>query len=196
MPEKDVSYLERIAKDRAGKGPGAAGDVSPLDRLSQERAKALREEPRPGGLIESGPETAAGAHGNIEPRPGHLSEQQPTTQALELTLISASGDAEDGIPWGLYAGRALVKGPEAEELIILFSNRVVTVWGRNLNLLVQEIRQGHLHTIQQHNSVELQLLEKEDPRLPRDKKKSIIARFAVEPDITDLKQALLGREDE
>ena len=115
MPRGEVSYLKRIAEERAGKRPGLApSDMSPLDRLTQERAKAAREEGRAAGqgqtetLASSTPETQP----NIEPRLGDLSEHQATAQSLELTLISANGDAEDGIPWGLYAGRALVRGPE------------------------------------------------------------------------------------
>jgi hypothetical protein len=170
MANDDVSFLDRLTKDRQ---PSRGGREPARSRVS----------------------TSPGIpHAEIEPRPGHTRERQETGLAAEIELRWADELCEQAVPWNLYCGCERSANPDSpwEELVILFSNRVVTIIGRNLHLLRKEIADRKLRGVQEHNSAEIAFLTKEDEYTEADRKKSIIFRITAEPRFDALVDGIRG----
>jgi hypothetical protein len=135
-------------------------------------------------LAERKPDVVAG--GEEAPK-GFTKEWQPSAQALSLRLWFKDGRRCEGLPWTLYSGDDWQSGAgdKPERLTLTFGTRVGTVHGFNLWRLVEQIDQGHLKSICEHDSKEIALLRSEKPSDPAEIKPAIM-RIEVEPPFEEL----------
>jgi hypothetical protein len=120
--------------------------------------------------------------GEEDPQKGFTKEWQPAAQAFGLRLWFKDGHHCEGLPWTLYSGDDWHCGTSGkpERLTLTFGTRIVTVEGYNLKRLVEQIDQGHLKSIREHDSKEVALIRSEKPTDPVEIKPAIV-RIEVEP---------------
>jgi hypothetical protein len=117
-----------------------------------------------------------------DPQKGFTKEWQHAAQAFSLRLWFKDGHHSEGLPWTLYSGDDWHSGvsDKPERLTLTFGTRVVTVEGYNLRRLVEQIDEGHLKSIREHDSKEVALIRSEKPADPTEIKAAIV-RIEVEP---------------
>ena len=122
---------------------------------------------------------------------GFTKEWQPAAQAFNLRLWFKDGRHSQGLPWTLYSGDEWHDDTAGrpEILTLTFGTRVVTVQGYNLKRLVQQIDEGHLKSIQEHDSKEVALIRSEKPTDPTEIKAAIV-NINVEPPFEDMVNAI------
>jgi hypothetical protein len=120
--------------------------------------------------------------GEDDPNKGFTKEWQPSAQAFSLRLWFKDGHHCEGLPWTLYSGDKWNSGvaDKPERLTLTFGTRVVTVEGYNLKRLVEQIDEGHLKSIREHDSKEVALIRSEKPKEPTEIKAAIV-RIEAEP---------------
>ncbi len=129
--------------------------------------------------------------GEDDPQKGYTKEWQPSAQAFSLRLWFKDGHHCESLPWTLYSGDEWHSGvsDKAERLSLLFGTRVVMVEGYNLRRLVDQIDQGHLKSIREHDSKEVALIRAEKPTDPLEIKPAIV-RIEVEPPFEEFAKAM------
>jgi hypothetical protein len=122
-----------------------------------------------------------------EPKKGYTKEWQYSAHAFSLRLWFKDGRRCESLPWTLYSGDDWHDGASGkpERLTLTFGTRVVTVLGYNLKRLVEQIDEGHLKSIREHDSKEVALLRDEKPDNPADIKPAIVS-IVAEPPFDDL----------
>ena len=135
--------------------------------------------------------------GDNDPQKGFTKEWQPGTQAFNLRLWWKDGRKCDGIPWLLYSGDGWRDGVSGapECFTVAFGERVVTVEGYNLKRLVEQLDEGHLKSIREHDSKEVALIRNEKPGDPMQVQAAIV-RIAVDPPFEDFAKAIQKGENE
>lgn len=126
-----------------------------------------------------------------DPQKGFTKEWQPAAQAFSLRLWFKDGHHCEALPWTLYSGDDWHGGNEdkAERLTLTFGSRVVMVHGYNLKRLVEQIDEGHLKSIKEHDSKEVALIRSEKPTEPTEIKAAIV-RIEVEPTFEEFAKAM------
>jgi len=140
-------------------------------------------------LLKKGTE-AADADEN-DPKKGYTKEWQPAAQAFSLRLWFKDGRHSEGLPWTLYSGDDWHDGVagKPERLTLTFGTRAVMVEGHNLKRLVEQIDEGHLKSIREHDSKEVALLRAE-PIDADTGPKAAITRIDVEPPFEEFVSAI------
>ncbi len=140
-------------------------------------------------LLKKGTEGTDG--GDDDPKKGYTKEWQPGTQAFSLRLWFKDGHHCEGLPWTLYSGDDWhgAAADKPERLTLTFGTRVVLVEGYNLKRLVEQIDEGHLKSIREHDSKEVALLRNEKPSDPQEVKAAIV-RIAIEPPFEEFAKAI------
>jgi len=136
-------------------------------------------------------ETQVTDSGDDDPNKGFKKEWQPAAQAFTLRLWFKDGHHCEGLPWTLYSGDDWHGGAadKPERLTLTFGTRVVLVEGYNLKRLVEQIDEGHLKAIYQHDSKEVALIRSEKPSDPQEVKAAIL-RIAIEPPFEEFAKAI------
>jgi hypothetical protein len=118
---------------------------------------------------------------------GFTKEWQPAAQAFSLRLWFKDGRHSQGLPWHLYSGDEWHDdaADRPELLTLTFGTRVVLVQGYNLKRLVEQIDEGHLKSIREHDSKEVALIRSEKPTDPTEIKAAIVG-INVEPPFEDM----------
>ncbi len=113
---------------------------------------------------------------------GFTKEWQPAAQAFSLRVWFKDGRRSEGLPWALYSGDGWHDGESGrpECLTLTFGTRVVQVEGFHLKRLVEQIDEGHLKSIREHDAQEVALLQSEHASAPSETKPAIV-RVKVEP---------------
>jgi hypothetical protein len=129
--------------------------------------------------------------GEDDPQKGYTKEWQPAAQAFSLRVWFKDGHHCESLPWTLYSGDEWngSDSDKAEHLSLLFGTRVVTVEGYNLRRLVEQIDQGHLKSIREHDSKEVALIRDEKPADPVEIKPAIV-RITVEPPFEEFARSM------
>jgi hypothetical protein len=129
--------------------------------------------------------------GEDDPQKGFTKEWQPAAQAFSLRLWFKDGHHCEGLPWTLYSGDDwhASASDKPERLTLTFGTRVVTVQGYNLKRLVEQIDEGHLKSIKEHDSKEVALIRSEKPTDPTEIKAAIV-RIEVEPPFEEFAKAM------
>jgi len=129
--------------------------------------------------------------GEDDPQKGFTKEWQPAAQAFSLRLWFKDGHHCEALPWTLYSGDDWHGGAagKPERLTLTFGTRVVMVEGYNLKRLVDQIDQGHLKSIREHDSKEVALIRAEKPSDPAEIKAAIV-RVEVEPPFEEFAKAM------
>src|SRR5579863_3521177 len=130
-----------------------------------------------------------------EAQKGFTKEWQYAAQAFSLRLWFKDGHHCEGLPWTLYSGDDWHGGASGkpERLSLMFGTRVVTVEGYNLKRLVDQIDQGHLKSIREHDSKEVALIRAEKPTEPTEIKAAIV-RIEVEPSFEEFAKEMKEEE--
>jgi hypothetical protein len=129
--------------------------------------------------------------GDDDPKKGHSREWQHGAQSFSLRVWFKDGHHCEGLPWTLYSGDDWHGGVAGrpERLTLTFGKRVVTVEGYNLKRLVEQIDEGHLKSIHEHDSKEVALLRSEKASDPTEIKEAIV-RVEVEPSFEEFAKAM------
>lgn len=132
-----------------------------------------------------------GEAGADDAKKGYTKEWQPAAQAFSLRLWFKDGHHCESLPWTLYSGDDWHggAGEKPERLTLTFGTRVVCVHGFNLKRLVEQIDEGHLKSIREHDAKEVGLLLSEKPRDPAELKPAIV-RIEVEPPFEEFAKAI------
>lgn len=140
-------------------------------------------------LLSKGTEATAAAED--DPQKGFTKEWQYAAQAFSLRLWFKDGHHCEGLPWTLYSGDDWHGGAadKPERLTLTFGTRVVTVEGYNLKRLIEQIDQGHLKSVREHDSKEVALLRNEKPADPTEIKAAIV-RIQVEPPFEEFAKSI------
>lgn len=127
-----------------------------------------------------------------EDYPAYSSERQLTAEARSLLVEFMDGRHLEGFAWMHYAGFEWTdEGPEGERLTILFGPRFVEIFGRNLGVLIDDIREGKLNRIREMPAARRKQLEHSNPdNLP------IIRAIRVYPDFRAILEEIRGDHDE
>lgn len=129
--------------------------------------------------------------GEEDPQKGYTKEWQPAAQAFSLRLWFKDGHHCESLSWTLYSSDEW-RGSNSDKpecLKILFGTRVVTVEGYNLKRLVEQIDQGHLKSIREHDSKEVALIRSEKPADPVEIKPAIV-RIEIDPPFEEFARAM------
>jgi len=126
-----------------------------------------------------------------DPAKGFTKEWQHAAQAFSLRLWFKDGRRSEGLPWTLYSGDDWQDGEagKPERLTLTFGTRVVMVEGYNLKRLVEQVDEGHLKSIREHDSKEVALIRNERPSDPAEVK-AAITKVVVEPPFEELVSAI------
>ncbi|HET6841373.1 MAG TPA: hypothetical protein VFK06_06755 [Candidatus Angelobacter sp.] len=124
-------------------------------------------------------------------RKGYTNEWQPAAQALSLRLWFKDGRRCEGLPWALYSGDdwQSSNSGEPERLTLTFGVRTVTVEGYNLRHLVEQIDEGRLKSIREHDSHEAALLRSGHTK-DDEEGEAVIIRIDVEPSLQDFASSI------
>lgn len=135
---------------------------------------------------------AAGTDAEEEAHKGYTKEWQPVAQAFSLRLWFKDGRRSEGLPWQLYSGDGWHDGASGkpERLTLTFGTRAVTVEGYNLKRLVEQIDEGHLKSVREHDSHEVALLRSEQAQKQNEEVKAVITRIEVEPPFEEFANAI------
>lgn len=122
----------------------------------------------------------------------YSSERQLTAEARSLLVAYLDGRRSEGLVWLQYSGFEWIdQGPEAERLAILFGPRFVEITGRNLHVLVDDIRESKLYRVRELSSAQRKQLEHSNPdNLP------IIQAIKVFPAFRSILEEITGDNDE
>jgi hypothetical protein len=150
------------------------------DKKPPENKKSFAE-----ALLKKGTEVTDASED--DPQKGFTKEWQPAAQAFSLRLWFKDGRHSQGLPWALYSGDEWHDDAAGrpELLTLAFGTRVVVVQGYNLRRLVEQIDQGHLKSIREHDSKEVALIRSEQPSDPVEIKPAIVG-ITVEPPFEEL----------
>jgi hypothetical protein len=131
-----------------------------------------------------------------EAREGATRERQHTAQALMLRLVFKDGRRAPGLPWAHFGGYEWTggEGGRPERIEMIFGGRCVEIEGFCLFPVVEQIDEGQLKAIQEHNAQEVELLRGENADLVAGKKRPIITRIAVDPPMRELMSAIRGED--
>jgi hypothetical protein len=126
-----------------------------------------------------------------DPQKAYTKEWQPAAQAFSLRLWFKDGHHCESLPWTLYSGDEWQgsNSDEAERLSLIFGTRIVTVEGYDLRRLVEQIDQGRLKSIREHDSKEVAFIRAEKPADPVDIK-AAIERIEVEPPFEEFARSM------
>lgn len=134
----------------------------------------------------------AGRDGDdAEARAGFLRER-PTAQAFSLRLRFKDGRSAQGLPWALFAGYDWSDAGRNERLTLMFTARVVDIEGQYLWRLVEEIDDGQLKAVQEHNAAEIALLRSENADQRPGHQKPVIVSIAISPSFEECSRELRG----
>jgi hypothetical protein len=133
--------------------------------------------------------------GEDDAQKGFTKEWQHAAQAFSLRLWFKDGHHCEALPWTLYSGDDWHGSAtdKPERLTLTFGTRVVTVEGYNLRRLVEQIDEGRLKSIHQHDSKEVALIRNEKPEDPLEIRAAIL-RINVEPPFEEFARAMKDGE--
>jgi hypothetical protein len=118
------------------------------------------------------------------------SERQHTAQAFNLHIEKRDGRCAEGFAWSHYSNYKWTDEGTHERLVVLFGPRAVEIEGRNLGVLVAEIRDGQLNSIRELASGQKMLLEKANPD-----NEPIITSVKSYPDFEEILKAIKGEDE-
>ena len=124
-------------------------------------------------------------------RKSFSSERQLTAQAFNLHVERRDGRQSEGFAWSHYAGYKWTDEGERERLVVLFGTRAVEIVGRNLGVLVDEIRDGQLNSVRELASRQKTLLENANPD-----NEPIIESVKSYPDFEEILREIKGEDDD
>lgn len=128
---------------------------------------------------------------NPDPEKSFSAERQHTAQAFNLHIERRDGRRSEGFAWSHYVGYQWTDEGDHERLIVVFGARAVEIEGRNLGVLVAEIREGQLNGIRELATGQNRLLEQTNPD-----NEPIISSVKTYPDFEDILKEIKGEEDE
>lgn len=124
-----------------------------------------------------------------EDLPVYSSERQLTAEARSFVAEYADGRRSEGFAWMHYAGFQWTDEGAEERIVILFGPRAVEIIGKNLGVLIDDIREGKLNRIREMPAARRKQLEQSNPdNLP------IIRAIRVYPDFAAILQEIKGEE--
>jgi hypothetical protein len=118
------------------------------------------------------------------------SERQHTAQAFNLHVEQKDGRRSEGFAWSHYAGYRWTDEGSHERLVVVFGMRAVEIEGRNLGVLVTEIREGQLNRISELASRQCALLEQSNPD-----NDPIIMSVKSYPDFDEVLKEIKGEDE-
>jgi hypothetical protein len=118
------------------------------------------------------------------------SERQHTAQAFNLHVERRDGRRTEGFAWSHYVGYQWTDEGSHERLVVVFGTRAVEIEGRNLGVLVAEIRDGQLNSIRELASGQKMLLEQANPD-----NEPIITSVKSYPDFEEILKAIKGEDE-
>jgi hypothetical protein len=132
---------------------------------------------------------------NIKSDPTHLhtytSERQQSAQAFTLHVERRDGRKSEGFAWSHYTGYQWTDEGSHEKLTLIFGDRILEIEGHNLNLLVDEIREGQLNGIRELTTGQRKILEQDNPD-----NQPIVSSVRTFPDFDEIAKQIKGEEDE
>jgi len=118
------------------------------------------------------------------------SERQHTAQAFNLHVERKDGRRAEGFAWSHYAGYQWTDEGNQEKLVVMFGMRAVEIEGRNLGVLVNEIRDGQLNSIRELSSRQAESVQQTgSPMEP------VITSVKTFPDFEQMLNDMKGEED-
>jgi len=126
-----------------------------------------------------------------EGRKSFSSERQLAPQAFSLHVERRDGRQAEGFAWSHYMGYRWTDEGEHERLVVIFGERAVEIEGRNLGVLVSEIRDGQLNGIRELASRQRTLLESANPG-----NEPIIGSVRAYPDFEEILREIKGEDDD
>jgi hypothetical protein len=139
-------------------------------------------------------ERILGRVGNDEPGHihSHTSERQQSAQSFNLHVEFQDGRQADGFAWSHYTGYQWRDfGEGRERLVLIFGARAIEIEGQNLEVLVDDIREGQLNGIHELTSAQAELLKHANPE-----NEAVIARVRCYPDFEEVLKEIKGEQEE
>jgi len=120
----------------------------------------------------------------------YTSERQHAAQAFNLHVERRDGRRSEGFAWSHYAGYQWTDEGDHERLIVVFGARAVEIEGRNLGVLVEEIREGQLNSVRELASGKAMLLAQANPD-----NDPVIASVKSYPDFDEVLKGIKGEDE-
>jgi hypothetical protein len=120
----------------------------------------------------------------------YTSERQHAAQAFNLHVERRDGRRSEGFAWSHYAGYQWTDEGDHERLIVVFGARAVEIEGRNLGVLVEEIREGQLNSVRELASGKTMLLAQANPD-----NDPVIASVKSYPDFDEVLKGIKGEDE-
>jgi len=118
-------------------------------------------------------------------------ERQLTAQAISLHVDFIDGRRAEGFAWSHYVGYEWQDEGGEERLTVLFGPRAVEVFGKNLGVLIDDIREGRLNRIRELPGARRKQLEHGNSE-----NEPIIRMIKVYPDFRAMLEEIKGEYDE
>lgn len=122
--------------------------------------------------------------------------ERATVQPFSLSVRSKDGRTAQGLAWMHFDGYDYQDEGRSEHLVLIFGNRVVDVQGWHLWRLVEQIDEGQLKAIQEHNSREVDLLRTENAGSVRGHQRPVIVSISVTPPFAETAHEIRGDSDD
>lgn len=121
----------------------------------------------------------------------YASERQLSAQAFSLHVEWLDGRRSQGFAWSHYAGYEWEDEGSEERLTILFGPRAVEITGKNLGVLIDDIREGKLNRIRELPGARRKQLEHGNPD-----DEPVVRAIQVYPDFRAMLEEIKGEYDE
>ncbi|HYV29164.1 MAG TPA: hypothetical protein VFA77_16645 [Candidatus Eisenbacteria bacterium] len=118
------------------------------------------------------------------------SERQHSAQAFNLHVEQKDGRRSEGFAWSHYSNYQWTEEGGHERLVVIFGPRAVEIEGRNLGVLITEIREGQLNRISELASRQCALLEQSNPD-----NEPIITSVKSYPDFEEMLREIKGEDE-
>jgi hypothetical protein len=118
-------------------------------------------------------------------------ERQLSAQALSLHVERKGGRQAEGFAWSQFQGYRWSDEGEREKLIVVFGERFIEIEGRNLSVLVNEIREGQLNGIRELAGGQSALLRQANPD-----NEPIIESVRSYPEFDEILKGIKGENDD
>jgi hypothetical protein len=127
-----------------------------------------------------------------EDYPPYSSERQLSAEARSLLVEYLDSRRSEGFTWMHYGGFEWEDdGPDGERLTILFGARFLVIFGSNLSVLIDDIREGKLNRIREMPGARRKQLEDSNPD-----NLAIIREIRAYPSFRSILEDIRGENDE
>ena len=123
-------------------------------------------------------------------------KDRPTVQAFSLRMRFKDGRSAQGIPWALFSGYEWIDEGRSEHLSLVFTTRVVDVYGQHLWRLVDLLDEGQLKALHEQDSKAVELLRAENADRPGQQKRPVIVSIQVTPPFAEAVREIQGESDD